>query len=241
MSFAMLLASSQNLVDATIWLAIATFLLAVVASMQLVFTRKAVQVANNEAIESIKSRIDQRAPIVVVAVRALGSAIVSWRDESPWGLIEHATGEPIDKKISELGLCGWLSIRNEGNASALLSVPAGVLVLPGDAPITSVNAIEAQRPEVSQLSLAPGQEKTLFVTAQRDIEEWVKSMDARSVPPLSLKFVAEDMFVDGVLDEIGVDLVGKLTFFEHDSRVRVPIVLDSINVAKTIRNYPGLS
>lgn len=241
MSIAMLLASSQGLVDVTIWLAVATFLLAIGASVQLVFTRKAVQLASDEATESIKSRIDQRAPIVVMAVKALSSAIVSWRDEPPWGLIEHATGEAIDMEISELGLCGWLSVRNEGIVSALLSVPEGILILPGDHLVTAVNEIKYPPPEASQLSLAPGQEKTLFITAQRSIEEWRKAVEARNVPPLSLKFIAEDMFADGVLDEIGVDLVGIPVSFEHGSIVSIPIIAASINIAKTIRNYPGLS
>ncbi|MDG7000096.1 MAG: hypothetical protein JRN15_13395 [Nitrososphaerota archaeon] len=241
MSIAMLLASSQGLVDATIWLAVATFSLAVVASVQLVFTRKAVQLASDEATESIKSRIDQRAPIVVMALKALGGAVVSWRDEQPWGLIEHPTGEAIDTEISELGLCGWLSVRNDGNASALLSVPEGILVLPGEYLVTSINAIKFRRPQASQLSLAPGQENTLFITAQRSIEEWRRAVDDPSVPPLSVKFVAEDMFADGVLDEIGVDLVGIPVSFEDGSLVSVPIIAASINIAKSIRNYPGLS
>lgn len=228
--------------DATIALAVATFLLAAVTAYGVVLTRRALKVANRDTEEAIKSRIDQRAQRITIVAMAPGSATKSWDSSTP-PITEMGGVDIIDEDEQEIGLTGWFKLSNEGYSTAIVELPAGVLSFAKDHPISSLNTIQAQRPsDVRQFPILPGDGAVLFVHATRTFAEWrsIYEQETSHREPLVVKIVAEDTFSEGVSDTTELHLRGVPISKSENAWTGKPEVATRLAVKRTTRGYHNL-
>ncbi len=225
--------------NATVGLAAATTVLAVVTAVGVCLTRRALNVANRDTQEAIKSRTDQRAPLVVVVELAPAASVRTWHSDKA-EIVETSPGEVAGS--GELSLMGWFRIVNQGRSTALVSVPDGVLVLPRDAAVQSLNAVKYQRPVAYRLSLEPGQSSVMLVQAFRSVEQWkeVASQEETRRSPITVTFKVGDTFSDGIRDTITLKFHGVPIRRDGNVWMEGAIEATRLEVGRTQREYPEL-
>jgi len=204
---------AENLVAA------ATLALAAVGAVQTWVTRQAVVATRKDVREARLARVDATAPRGTFL-----ATDCSWPPHTPVSSdftgrtdLTHETAYVLPRDAAmRVYVAGHFEMVNEGRATALVTLPEDVIVLPRsypDGPPTDPPCdleTSQQLRSVKVRTLRPGESVPLWVRGARPVGEWVGQGDGPvpSLPPLVKTLVVEDTFADGVVDRTELELRG---------------------------------
>jgi hypothetical protein len=230
---------------ATLALAIVTAVLALVTTVGVWVTLEALGVANRDSQEAIKSRIDQRSPLVVVVPEDHGHNTAFWDSETPNAVVLEVGTVPDRNK--EIGITGWFRIQNEGHSTALVHLHDGMVMMIGANVTYHIGGL-GPRPRARSEGLAPGEAAMLVVHVARLPQEWGDLAVAAGSPeepaPVQslVPLVITDTFEQGTKDTITIELSGMPLhrMSERAEWVGAGSETTTLRVHPTRREYPGL-
>ena len=219
----------------------ATVGLGVVTVVVVVIAVKALRLSDRDAQEAVKSRIDQRAPLVVIIAKEPGGSIASWPTNGG-DIVELQNGDDLEAE-QKIGITGWFELKNEGVSTGIVGLPASVLDFPVSRGTSGLNAIDKQRPaEQHQIILRPGDERLIFVCGDRTVAEWMEvAVVAPARPrPVVVQISVEATFQAGIEDATDLHLFGIPISVRDREWVGGATTPTRLVVVRTRRQYPGL-
>jgi hypothetical protein len=244
--------------NATVALAVVTMFLAVVTAWgawltrrtlrltreSLKLTSESLEVSRTDSTELIKSRIDQRAPRIAVTGVQAGPSTKCWnRNTSTIEAVDPS--DALDDDSAQIGLTGWIKLRNEGRSTAAVWLPAGVLRFAEDVGPLGFDDSRMQvvRPGKAQFALAPGEGTLLFIQVQQSLGFWKTraSLPVQDRGALSTSIIVADRFNEGIEDTTRVRFLGQPVSHIDEIWRAVPEVRTHMNIPRTVRKYPGIT
>ena len=199
--------------------AVLAFIVAVAASVisliQGLIAREGMSLAFGELNESVKSRIDDRAPLVTV-VKAARAAPFKWDEplhRFSSRAVEVKPGERVALDDGQLHAAGWFWIDNEGRSTAEVTLPPTVIVAGNPSPSTVrendahllpintfIRRVQHDFPEDWQLRLHPNDRRLLYIYSGQRLDEWT----ADGFKPPIVHIEVRDTIDQGIRDSIDI-------------------------------------
>lgn len=221
--------------QATLLLVAITAVIAAIGIWQAFLTRRALQAATQDTRELARARVDQRGPLVALTAEAAAASTREWLvdiDPTDQYLL------PRDADLS-MALMGYFRATNEGHSTAIVDVPEGVLVLPADQQIASLNSLASTRPTAhTTFALRPGGSQLLLVEARHTLGEWAAISETDGAAAPTIKIMVDDTFAQGVRDRTDLLLRGRPVMRDSSADIwRMDPTSTALVVGRTVRTY----